>query len=104
MPRIGKTRCTACGKPMEGVTCVEVQETREKGLKTQRKGRMDEERLPKPGDPNVCIYCGHIMAFDENLQLRDLTPDEELKIAGDPALMVIQQARTAVIKKHGKIG
>jgi hypothetical protein len=47
--------------------------------------------LPEPGDISVCVYCGHICAFDEDLELRDLTDKEIVDIAGDPDLLATQE-------------
>lgn len=94
MPRIRVTRCTACGQKFDGVSCVHGEE--HPGGK--RIFDLNEEMLPHPGAVTVCIVCGHIMAFDEDLQLRDLTKDEELQVAGNPALMIIQRARSSAIK------
>lgn len=53
---------------------------------------------PKPDDVTVCIYCGHIMAFGEDLSLRELTDAEVVEFAGDPRLLAIQEARKRVDK------
>ena len=53
---------------------------------------------PKPGDFTVCIRCGHIMIFGDDLRLRELTRDQMHAIAGDERLLAIQRAR-AKIKK-----
>jgi hypothetical protein len=54
---------------------------------------------PSPGDFTVCIYCGHIMAFADDLTLRELTGDEMHAIAGDPRIIRIQKARKALKEK-----
>jgi hypothetical protein len=51
---------------------------------------------PEPGDMTVCLICGHYMAFDKDLSLRDLTDDEILDVAHDPRIVAIQNARKKV--------
>ena len=48
---------------------------------------------PKPGDFTVCIRCGHIMAFGNNLRLRNLTDEEIIEVAGDARIV---RATTAI--------
>lgn len=68
--------CTNCSKPLDGATSVGA-----------------EDGVPDPGDVTVCIYCGHIMAFDEDLYLRDLTAAEQIDVAGDERILAAQWAR-----------
>ncbi len=56
------------------------------------------ERRPKSGDITVCLYCGHVMAFDRKLRLRELTPQEMYEIAGSPRILAIQRARALFTK------
>lgn len=48
---------------------------------------------PQPGNIVICIECGHIMAYDNNMQMRKLTDKEMIDIAGDPRILLIQKAR-----------
>lgn len=48
---------------------------------------------PVPGDISVCLYCGHLQAFADNLTLRDLTADEMRQVAGDSRILKIQKVR-----------
>ena len=48
---------------------------------------------PDHGSVTVCIYCGHIQAYTDDLQLRELTLEEQLDVAGDPRILAIQRAR-----------
>lgn len=47
----------------------------------------DPKARPEPNDITVCIYCGHICAFDDNLKLRELNDEEIRNVAGDPDLL-----------------
>jgi hypothetical protein len=79
-----RSRCLGCGRKIDGATYVG-----------------EEDQAPDPGDVTVCIYCGHIQAFDDDLKLRELTPVEQLDIAGDPRILAIQRAR-AIAEKMEK--
>jgi hypothetical protein len=54
---------------------------------------VDHRSQPKPGHITVCIGCGHLMAFAEDMRLRNLTDAEMYEIAGDPRLIAVQCAR-----------
>ena len=42
---------------------------------------------PRPGDISICIYCSYIMAYADDLALRELTDKEMIEIAGEPELL-----------------
>jgi hypothetical protein len=63
---------------------------------------VEEDTAPDPGDVTVCIYCGHIMAYDDDLGLRELTPVEQLNIAGDERILAIQRARAIAEEREKK--
>lgn len=79
--RLPISHCLNCDAPLDGATGV--------GADAQ----------PNPGDATVCIYCGHIMAYDSQLNLRELTEDEIDAIAGDDRILLIQKARKRVATK-----
>jgi hypothetical protein len=45
----------------------------------------------------VCIKCGHLMAVTPELQLRELTDEEQIGLAGDRRLVAINNARAKVL-------
>jgi hypothetical protein len=57
---------------------------------------------PDPGDFTICIYCGHLMVFADDLTLRELTEDEMVDVAGDRRLLAVQRARGAMVKEENK--
>lgn len=75
---VPESPCTACGRPMNGATCV------------------GDEAAPEPGDFTVCIRCGHLMVFGDQLILRDPTDSEAIEIGGDERLLAIQAARARI--------
>lgn len=74
--------CVACGYIMDMVS-----------------NMFTDMRKPKPGDFSVCMKCGHLTAFDENMKHRPLTDEEEKYIAGDPRLLALQEARGEVLSE-----
>jgi hypothetical protein len=75
--RIQPAACLQCKAVNDGATSV---------------GEKDE--TPEPGNIAICSECGHIMAYDDNMQMRELTDKEMLDVAGDPRIITIQQIRT----------
>jgi DNA-directed RNA polymerase subunit RPC12/RpoP len=71
----GVPRCIDCGKLVDGAC----------GL--------DTDNLPDVGDFTVCIYCGSIMVFAEDLTLRRPTAAEMVEIVGDKRILAIQRVR-----------
>jgi hypothetical protein len=74
--RIQPAACLQCNAINDGATSV---------------GEKDE--TPGPGSICICSECGHIMAYGDNMQMRELTEKEMLDIAGDPRIITIQQIR-----------
>jgi hypothetical protein len=72
--------CTNCGIVMDGATGV---------AEDDHKGDI----VPDAGVFTVCIECGHIMIFADDLTVRNLTANEMIEVAGDKRLIAIQQAR-----------
>jgi len=48
-------------------------------------------RIPKPNDVTICIECGHLMAFADDLTLRPLTDAEMIAVAGDRDIVMAQR-------------
>jgi hypothetical protein len=80
--------CLDCGYPFNKATMIE------------------RERRPKPRDITVCLNCGHIMAYDTDLRVRALTPQEEIKVAELPELLMVKRFREAYqrAKKESETG
>jgi hypothetical protein len=79
------TACLGCGKRIDGATHVG-----------------EKDSFPDPGSITVCIYCGHLQAYDDDLMLRELTSDEQIDIAGDPRILAIQRARALAEEREKK--
>ena len=53
----------------------------------------DERVKPRPGDISLCIRCGHMTVFKDDMHRRELSDEEMHEMAGDPALLKLQRAR-----------
>jgi hypothetical protein len=70
-------QCVDCDKRLDGATGV------------------DTDDAPKSGDFTVCIYCGSIMVYNDDLTLRRPSAAEAWELAGDKRILAIQRARKA---------
>jgi hypothetical protein len=57
------------------------------------------EAAPSPGDASICLYCGHIMIYTDQLTFRNPNDAEMHEIAGDERILKIQRARGLVKKQ-----
>ena len=46
---------------------------------------------PSVGDYTYCLYCHHLMVFDKDLRLREMTVQEEIDSETDPAVAEIRE-------------
>lgn len=80
MTILDKSHCSDCGRLVDAASGA------------------NHDFKPKSGDITICLYCGHVMAYDNKLLLRELTKEEMIHIAGDPMILKIQKARSYVMK------
>lgn len=57
------------------------------------------DQKPSEGDITICLPCGHIMAFNKDLTVRELTKQELIDIAGNQHLIKVLEIRGQVMKK-----
>jgi hypothetical protein len=57
------------------------------------------DRKPKPGNVSMCLNCGHVTIFDENLRFREPTLEEKVALARHQRLLDMQFARAATYKQ-----
>jgi hypothetical protein len=74
--RVPLSSCIGCGRRVDASTPID-----------------HASAKPDPGDITVCFYCGHIMAYAEDLSLRNLTDAEMHAVAGNEAVLAIMRAR-----------
>lgn len=60
-------------------------------------------RGPEPGDPCVCIRCGHLMVFNEDLSVREPNDEEILEFAGARKILIGQKVADGVRKAHADV-
>jgi acetyl-CoA carboxylase beta subunit len=78
---IPQSPCLNCGKLLDGATCI------------------DNDSMPDPGDVTICIYCGHLMMFDAQMRLRDLSDEKVRQVAGDGRIVAVQRARRVLERR-----
>jgi len=74
-----KTECLRCRKKLDAASYIK-----------------DESKSPVPGDVTICMYCGYLMAFTDDMTFRELT-EEEIKEVPLVEVARIQRARKAVM-------
>jgi hypothetical protein len=51
------------------------------------------DNRPSPGDATICMYCGTIAVFADDMTLREPNREEARDLAGDPRVLRVQRAR-----------
>jgi hypothetical protein len=78
--------CLNCARAVESSTCVS-----------------ERDVQPSSGDITICFYCGHIMAFADDLSLRKLTNKEMHEVAGDKRILAAQAARVKILEEKNDL-
>jgi hypothetical protein len=60
---------------------------------------IDSDNEPSPDDITICLGCGHLMAFTDDMTVRELTSEEMHEVAGDPYILAMQRARGMAMEK-----
>lgn len=76
-----KQTCPACGYPMDCATGI------------------GHQRSPSPGDVTVCISCGDISLFNDDLSLRTPSPGEMMALQRSTAWRKVSATRRAVLTR-----
>lgn len=82
--KVKASACKACGYLMDAATCA-----------------MGNHQ-PVPGDVTICIQCGHLMEFLEDLSLEELSKESALAIAGNKDLLRLQWAIAKAKKENSQ--
>ena len=80
--RLAETKCLRCHHKLDAASCL-----------------ADDAAVPKPGDITICIKCGYLMTFTDDLSFRDLTEEEVLEVTLD-VVSRFQRVRKAIMEKH----
>lgn len=62
--------------------------------------QVNGNEMPDPGDISLCLECGNIAVFGDNLELRQPTWQESLEFEQDHELMSTQAIIFAIKKVH----
>lgn len=86
-----ETKCPTCQHKVDAFT--EVTE----GLDTSIEQGIDRETQPQEGNLSLCLYCGNLSRFNKDLDLVELSPEEQFEVAKEDAdlwdyLMKVRQA------------
>ena len=54
---------------------------------------------PEPGDVSICLYCGMLMKFTDDMMLRQLTGTEMIEVLKDERVAKIERARQWAMKR-----
>lgn len=68
------SKCPLCGYEMDCVTCVDT-----------------PDQAPRPGDLTICIKCGEVLVFTEELGLRIPTKEEYERYGNDDRIVAAQR-------------
>jgi hypothetical protein len=79
--------CLACGAPLDAATAF------------AEKGHASEPK-PQPGDFTLCIHCGHLMVFTDDMRLRQPTRDELDEAAADQKITDASFAIAELRRRH----
>ena len=81
--RVPEQRCVQCGHRLDAASHA-----------------FDDDPPPVPGDVSICVHCGHLRLYADDLTLRDATAAEldDLMRDGDLAgrIMAMRRALRAV--------
>lgn len=83
--RMPECKCLNCKREMDAVTSTD-----------------PGEPLPKSGDITICLRCGYVMAFRDDMTFRALTLVELQEVSTDPRVQCVQAIRRHVVENGGK--
>jgi hypothetical protein len=82
MIKVPESKCLACGEKLNAAT----------------DATLFADTEPTPGCLTICIHCGHLMAFDDDLKFRPLTDAEMQEAAGHPDVLGAQALRVEALQ------
>jgi len=78
--RVPENTCLSCGQKLDSAARIE-----------------GDAEKPEPGNCTICMHCGHLMAFADDMTLRELNDQEAYDLAGDPTILRFQHVRGMVM-------
>lgn len=89
--RHNPSKCTACGKEVDAATATQ-----------------GGDEGPTEGSLSICFYCQHVMMFDKDLQLQDLSVEMWQELKKDPwfqgLMKSFREAKAEVDNERSKAG
>ncbi len=86
--RVKPSACPSCAYVMDCATCV-----------------FDKTAVPKPDDFSVCLACGEVLRFDEDMELQRLVRSDVDVLDTQPLLRrQIRQVMVAIKRVHNTMG
>jgi hypothetical protein len=82
--RLKLSKCLRCGKQIDAATA------------------FDGKAVPKPGDITICIGCNHVMAFAQDLSMRELTDAELVAVSNNKQIWRLSYAVAKLIQERKK--
>jgi hypothetical protein len=80
MTAIAPEPCPFCRHPLDRVTA----------------GPDNPDAVPQEGDITVCIQCGGLLVFKDDLKVRPPTAEEQAEIMADPQVIQMVTAITGI--------
>lgn len=78
--------CRTCGRPND------------------RASSLDGSQRPGPGDLSICLSCGELSAFNPDLTLRPLTPEERADVEhGSGSDVTLVRRAVSLIHRRGRL-
>jgi hypothetical protein len=77
--RVPPSKCLNCGRVHDACTGI------------------DGAVTPHPGDVTICLMCGHIMSYDDDLRLVQLTAEQINMVAADPRIVWFNKVRADIV-------
>jgi hypothetical protein len=79
-----KSRCPSCRRDLSGYSSAPY----------------EKQVTPRPGDITICLYCGHLLVFADDLTVRNPTDAEMTSLAGNREVLRMQRLRGDFVKEH----
>jgi len=81
VPQVKASQCPGCRTMLDGCTVI---------------NDPDEEKLPKPGDLTVCMYCGSILRFTDGRMLAICTKEDLEDVEEETMDLLIEVQKKAL--------
>jgi hypothetical protein len=70
------------------------------GHKLSAASGVTHDAVPTVDDVTICHYCGHLMGFNPDLTVKELTPQQMFEVAGNPDVLRLLEMRKLAMDKE----